>query len=231
MLTSRIVRDTSGSVLVEVTVMMSIMFVVVLGLVDLLYAFYQWNTAAKAVQVGARIAAVSDPIASGLRDVSTDVVSASLRPGSAMPAFKVTCDGASQTCACEGACTGVGLYDADAMNTIVFGRGSKGCSDADSFYHAGMCDIFERITAANVRITYTQPAAPTGLGYAGRPGGPVPTITVSLQNLPFQFFFLGDLLGFRNLQIPAMVTTVTGEDLHSCSPMLAACDSIRSAGR
>jgi len=94
-----------------------------------------------------------------------------------------------------------------------------------------MCDIFERIAPANVRIAYVQPAAPVGLGYAGRPSGPVPTITVSLQNIPFQFFFLGDLLGFRNLQIPAMITTVTGEDLHSCSPTLTACDSIRSAGR
>jgi hypothetical protein len=231
MLTRRVVRDTDGGVLVEVTVMMSIMFVVVLGLVDLLYAFYQWNAAAKAVQMGARIAAVSDPVASGLRDVSTDVVSATLRPGRAMPAFMVTCDGASRTCACEGACTGVGLYDAEAMNTIVFGRGSKACGDADSFYHAGMCDIFERITPANVKIVYTQPAAPTGLGSAGRPGGPVPTITVSLQSLRFEFFFLGDLLGFHNLHIPAMITTVTGEDLHSCSPTLAACDTVRSAGR
>jgi hypothetical protein len=231
MLTPRFVRDTSGGVLVEVTVMMSIMFVVVLGLVDLLYAFYQWNAAAKAVQVGARIAAVSDPVASGLRDVSTAVVSASVRPGSAMPAFTVTCDGASRTCACEGVCTGVGLYDAEAMDTIVFGRGSKACGDARAFYQAGMCDIFERITPANVRIAYVQPAPPVGLGYAGRPSGPVPTITLSLQNMPFQFFFLGDLLGFRNLQMPAMITTVTGEDLHSCSPSLAACDSIRSAGR
>ncbi len=228
---TRVVRDTNGGVLVEVTVMMSIMFVVILGLIDFLFLFYQWNAAAKAVQVGARIAAVSDPVASGLRDVSTAMVGASVRPGSAMPAFTVTCDGANRTCGCEGACTGFGVYDAEAMNTIVFGRGSKACGDADSFYHAGMCDIFERITPANVRIRYTQPAPPAGLGYAGRPGGPVPTITVSLQNMPFQFFFLGDLLGFRNLQIPAMVTTVTSEDLHSCSPMLAACDSIRSADR
>ena len=29
-------------------------------------ALYQWNAAAKAVEIGARIAAVSDPVASGL---------------------------------------------------------------------------------------------------------------------------------------------------------------------
>jgi hypothetical protein len=41
-----------------------------------------------------------------------------------------------------------------------------------------MCDIFSRITAANVKVVYTQ----TGLRFAGRIGGPVPTITVSLES-------------------------------------------------
>src|SRR5437016_12651214 len=117
MMILRFTRDNNGGVLVEATIMITIMFVFVLGSIDFLFLFYQWNAAAKAVQVGARIAAVSDPVASGLRDVSTAVVGASVRPGSAMPAFTVTCDGANRTCACEGACTGVGVYDAEAMNT------------------------------------------------------------------------------------------------------------------
>jgi hypothetical protein len=54
-----------------------------------------------------------------------------------------------------------------------------------------MCDIFPRIKPANVKMVYVR----TGLGYAGRPGGPMPTIAVSLQNLPFQFFFLRGLIG------------------------------------
>jgi len=65
-----------------------------------------------------------------------------------------------------------------------------------------------------------KPAAPAGLGYAGRPAGPVPTIRVSLQNMPFRFFFLGALLGFRDIQIPEVPTTITGEDLYSCSPVM-----------
>jgi hypothetical protein len=69
--------------------------------------------------------------------------------------------------------------------------------------------MFDRITPRNVVITYTQ----TGLGFAGRPGGPVPTITVQLQNIPFQFFFLGGLLGFANINIPPVTTTITGEDI------------------
>jgi hypothetical protein len=220
MMILRCTRDINGGVLVEATIMITIMFVFVLGSIDFLFAFYQWNAATKAVQVGVRIAAVSDPVAKGLNGLSASVVSASLRPGSAMPSFTVTCDGGTAICNCQGACKGVGGYDATAMQTIVFGRGSTACGDATSAYAGGMCDIFSKITPANVRIVYTQPAAPAGLGFAGRPGGPVPTIKISLQNMPFRFFFLGDLLGFRNIQIPGATTTMTGEDLYSCAPRM-----------
>jgi TadE-like protein len=227
MMVLRFTRDNNGGVLVEATIMITIMFVFVLGSIDFLFAFYQWNAATKAVQVGVRIAAVSDPVAKGLNGLSASVVSASLRPGSAMPAFAVTCDGGTAICNCQGACKAVGGYNDAAMRTIVFGRGSTACGDATSPYTAGMCDIFSKITPANVRIVYTQPAAPAGLGFAGRPGGPVPTIKISLQNMPFRFFFLGALLGFRNIQIPGAATTMTGEDLYSCSPtMRKGCSNI-----
>ena len=210
-------RDQQGSVLVEVTIMLSVTLVLVLGAIDFLLLFYQWNAAAKAVQIGARLAAVSDPVASGLNRLSQAVVSASVPPGAAMPIFVVTCDGRTSTCTCNGvnACRGIKGYDGAAMNTIVFGRGSSSCSDATSSYDAGMCDIFSRVTPANVVIVYAQ----TGLGFAGRPGGPVPTVTVSLQNLPFQFFFLSGLMGFTNLRIPALTTSITGEDLSSTAPV------------
>jgi TadE-like protein len=223
----RFIRDNNGGVLVEATIMIIIMFVFVLGSIDFLFAFYQWNAATKAVQMGVRIAAVSDPVARGLNGLSAGVVSASLRPGSAMPSFTVTCDGGTASCRCEGACKGVGGYNDAAMRTIVFGRGSTACGDATSSYTAGMCDVFSKITPANVQIAYTQPAAPAGLGFAGRPGGPAPTIKISLQNVPFRFFFLGNLLGFQNIQLPSATTTMTGEDLSSCAPtMRKGCSSV-----
>src|SRR5262244_4194580 len=207
-------RDQQGSVLVEVTIILSVTLVLVLGAIDFLLLFYQWNAAAKAVQIGARLAAVSDPVASGLNNLSQAVVSASVPPGAAMPNFVVTCDGRTATCTCNGVNACRGGYDRAAMNTIVFGRGSSSCSDAKSADVVGMCDIFPRITPANVKIVYAQ----TGLGYAGRPGGPMPTITVSLQNLPFQFFFLRGLMGFHDFQIPASTVSLTAEDLSSRAP-------------
>jgi Flp pilus assembly protein TadG len=221
----RLLRDQNGGVLVETTIMISIVLVFVLGSVDFLFAFYQWNAAAKALEIGARIAAVSNPPASGLScitttcagsdSLSTRVVSSSLHVGDTMPSFTVTCnDGGSGGCSCAGTCTGVSGYNSAALNTIVYGRGSAVCGDATNPYRTGMCDIFPRIQPANVRIVYAQ----TGLGYAGRSRGPVPTITLSLQNLTFQFFFLGGLLGFNNINIPALQTTITGEDLSSVAP-------------
>jgi Flp pilus assembly protein TadG len=207
----RIIRDSDGAVLVEVTVMMTIIFVFILGSIDFLLLFYQWNMAAKAAEIGARIAAVSDPVAAGLNQTAS---SGSL--GGSLPSFTVSCtssiaDGSAGTCTCSGTCTNVGSYTPAPMQAVVFGRGSASCTDGNSTYNVGMCDIFTRIDATNVRITYTQ----TGLGFAGRPGGVVPTITVELRNMPFQYFFLGGLLGFANINIPTVRTTITGEDLCS----------------
>jgi hypothetical protein len=213
--TLRFLRDQNGGVLVETTIMISIVLVFVLGSVDFLFAFYQWNAAAKAVEIGARIAAVSAPLANGLNSLSTGVLSPSVHLGDTMPSFTVTCnDGGGAGCSCSGTCTGVSGYNSSALDTIVHGRGSTACGDATSPYHAGMCDIFPRIQPANVKVVYAQ----TGLGYAGRNGGPVPTITVSIQNLTFQFFFLGGLLGLGDINMPGLQTTITGEDLSSVAP-------------
>ena len=206
-------RDQNGGVLVEVTIMLTVILLIIIGVVDFLFAFYQWNAATKAVEIGARIAAVSDPVAVGLDRLSA-VVSSALNPGDPMPYFSVTCDGSTTTCVCTGICTGVSGYNSSAMNNVVFGRGNSSCVTPNSSLRIGMCNIFDRIRVPNVIITYTQ----TGLGYAGSPHGPVPTITVSLQNLPFQFFFLGTLTGFNKVEIPAMTTTITGEDLSSSAP-------------
>jgi Flp pilus assembly protein TadG len=208
-------RDEVGGPLVEAAVLIPVFIVFAFGSVDFLHAFYQWTAATKAVEVGARLAAVSDPVATGLTGANNIAISAestSVLLGDPMPTFQVTCnDGGSTACTCTGSCTGFGAYSAAAMNTIVFGRGSAACNDATSYYNVGMCDIFPRITAAKVKIVYSQ----TGLGYAGRPAGAVPTITVSLQNLTFQFFFLGGVPGFANLAMPSFATTMTGEALSS----------------
>jgi hypothetical protein len=217
-LTMRLWRDQDGGPLVEAAILIPFLFVFLLGSVDFLNAFNQWNQATKAVEVGARIAAVSDPVASGLNTIpcgGDSTLCSGVSVGATMPDFQVTCDGRTQLCNCtRGTCTGMGSYTAAKMNLIIFGRESSGaCAAPTSYYTIGMCNIFPAITASNVKIVYSQ----TGLGYAGRVAGPVPTITVSLERLPFQFFFLNGLLGFANVTIPALGTTITGEALSSAS--------------
>ena len=197
-------RNENGSVLVEATLLVPFLFVFLLGSIDFLYAFFEWNMANKAVQLGARLAAISDPVSSDLSTLTG--LSDTVLPGEPMPAFTRACSSLSPTGA-TGTCTD-GTYSQAAMRRIVFGDPqATACSDTGS----GMCSLDASITPANVTITYTQ----TGLGYAGRPGGPVPTITVSLRNLPFRFFFLDALLRSADMTIPPMTTTTTGEHLSS----------------
>jgi Flp pilus assembly protein TadG len=205
---ARLSGDQDGGVLVEGTIIISLFLIFVFGSIDFLMAMYQWNSAAKAVAVGARIAAVSSPVSSDISAMTG--LDGGAAPGDSFPNFTRTCNGATASC------SNGGSFSAAALNTIVYGRSNAtACGDQTSFYDTGMCDIFSRIAPANVVITYTQ----TGLGYAGRPGGPVPTITVSLQNINFQFYFLAGLLGFGNITIPGMTTTITGEDLSSSAPL------------
>jgi hypothetical protein len=209
-----LLRDQNGAVLVELSVMMTLFLVFVLGSIDLLLMFFQWNAAAKAVALGARLAAVSDPVAVGLNNLSAAAVNASLPPGAPMPAFAVTCDGAAARCICDGACSEIGGYDAAAMNALVFGRDRESCGNASSYQSAGMCDILATIRPANIVITYRQ----TGIGYAGRPGGPAPTITISLADMPFRLFFLSGLPGFQGIRMPPLTTSITAEDMSSSAP-------------
>jgi hypothetical protein len=97
-----------------------------------------------------------------------------------------------------------------AFNLIYAGDDNL-CQGPASSGRPGMCDIFPGLPKAAVKVEYTA----TGLGYWTRPGGPVPTITVSITDHYFQFFFLSGLWGFNQIKMPDMHSTVTGEDLSS----------------
>ena len=104
------------------------------------------------------------------------------------------------TCNAPGAMQSAGTFNAANFSRIF--RGDTAVTDDDACPAlgggpaAGHVPFLSRAAAATTSSSrYTA----TGLGYQTRPGGPVPTITVSLQNVTFQFFFLGGLLGFNNI--------------------------------
>jgi TadE-like protein len=195
-------RNARGASLVEFSIIAFLFFILIGGLVDFAIGFYQWNSASKALQQGARLASISDPVDSSLKNWNGLDVSGTVA-GHAFPAFTRVCSGATQSC------SGSDGYDAVAMETIVYGRGQNTCGVIAADRTPAMCDVFKRVRPNNVIITYQQ----TGLGFAGRPGGPVPTITVELTGLTFNFVFLNGLLGFAPIPLPPMKTTATGEDM------------------
>ncbi|TPL91332.1 TadE/TadG family type IV pilus assembly protein [Mesorhizobium sp. B2-3-10] len=197
--------DRSGATMVEMAIVMPLLLTLLLGFVDFGYAFYQWNAANKAVQMGARLARISTPVASGLPSEGR-TPSNSLDVGNAVPAgtYNYVCTASTAGVAC---CS-VGAGTCQAANAV---QGSFDDIYNGSGGRSGMQKFLPNLKKSEVQIQYQA----SGLGYWTRPNGPVPTITVSITNHPFQFFFLGGLLGFGNITMPSMLSTVTGEDMKS----------------
>ncbi|MFC3321150.1 TadE/TadG family type IV pilus assembly protein [Mesorhizobium cantuariense] len=195
-----------GTTMVEMAIAMPLLLTLLLGFVDFGYAFYQWNAGNKAVQAGARLAQISTPVASGLA-LETLTQSDATKVGTAVPAntynYVCTANAAgtvSCTCGAGATCQNLTVSQT-AFDFIYSGGGGR----------AGMSLFLPNLKKSEVSIQYQA----SGLGYWTRPSGPVPTITVSIVDHPFQFFFLGALLGLGNITMPSMLSTVTGEDLKS----------------
>lgn len=213
-------KDQKGMALVEFAMVITMTLVFVGVIVDFFRMFYEWNAATKAVERGARIAAVSNPVAMGLKNLNAI---GACTPGDTYrsttsydPQLMITCDGATASCD-----NGLG-FDATAMSDIVYGRGNTSCASAAGPYNVGMCHMHARIKPANVLIKYTA----AHLGFCGRPGGPVVTVTLSLKGLKYDFLFLGGLipsLADGSSFFPKATTSVTSEDLSSCDPGANTC--------
>ncbi|MER8595913.1 pilus assembly protein [Mesorhizobium sp. M0904] len=208
----RFADSDDGAAMVEMTIVSTLLFALVLGFIDFGHAFYQWNAATKAVQLGARLASISDPIATALATAAPTTTPGAPVVAAAYGPF--VCRYTAGT----GACTNGGTFNAANFSRIFRGdtanTNDDACPPLAANQRPGMCHFFPRLRRDNVVVTYSA----TGLSYQTRLGGPVPTITVSLQNVTFQFFFLQGLMGFANLTMPSMLSTVTGEDLKSTSP-------------
>ncbi|HEV2557620.1 MAG TPA: TadE/TadG family type IV pilus assembly protein [Microvirga sp.] len=189
-----------GAAAVEFALVGPVFLLLIAGIIDFGNAFWQYNQASKAVQLGARLAAVSAPVSSDLATMTGE--DGTNKPGDPMPYFQRVCTGGT-----TGSCTG-GTYNATAMNTIVYGRGNTSCPAAVGNFPP-MCAIFPRVTPANVRVTYTQ----TGLGFVGRAGGPVPTIQVELVNVNYNFLILNGLLNFNPIPMNGIRATAVAEDM------------------
>lgn len=201
-------QEENGAVMVEMTIVMVLLLTLTLGFVDFGYAFYQWNAASKAVQAGARMASISDPVAGALTSAGTTATPGAPVEPDDFAAFVCT---STATGSCGG-------FNAASFSRIFRGdtavTNNDACPTITGSQRPGMCHFFPGLRRENVTVTYSA----SGLGYQTRLAGPIPTITVSLQDVNFRFFFLSGLLGFDDIEMPSMLSTVTGEDMRSTAP-------------
>lgn len=193
--------ETSGAAAVEFGLMGGVVILLLVGVIDFGNALWQYNEASKAVQLGVRLASVSDPVAADL--AAFDGIAAGGEPGQPMPYYERRCSGATQSC------TNGGRFDAGALQGIVFGRGNTACPAAPQNFPP-MCQILPRLRPENVAIDYVH----SGLGLAGIPGlRPSPTITVRLVNFNYEFMLLGSLLSLPAIPMSGLSASATAEDL------------------
>lgn len=189
----RLLRDQRANSAAEFALVLPLMLIMLFGIIDGCRFMWEVNRAEKATQMGARMAAVINPVAGGLN--STDFTGVGgLKVGDSIPASAVpaiTCN--NSTCTCSGCPGGLpGTYDSAAFTALV----------------ARMAAMKPDITAANVEVVYTG----SGLGYAGDPTGAdvSPLVTVRLKDLQFSPV---TALMLTNISLPSFSTTLTAEDL------------------
>lgn len=178
-------KDSSGAALTEGLIVFPLMLLSIIACVEFSYGMFQWNQAAKAMQLGARKAVVSDPLTNDFADVFAFDDSIGGTVVVADPTRQSVCVAGGDNC------------NAAALAPII----------------AFMQGFNPNITAQNLRITYQH----NGLGYEGRPGGPVVSVKFELTNLPLDLPLIGVFLNIANIVYPPFPVSATTEDLNSNS--------------
>ena len=183
------IRNQGGASLAEYVVILMLLMILTFGIMDMGYALWQWNNAEKAGQFGARLAAVSTPLAPGL---------ATFECGTAATV-------AGQSCTVGGNSFGI----VTCTNTACTGTYGFSQPEADRLL-ARMQLIFPQMEGENLIVEYED----LQLAFDGR-GSPVASVTVRIVNMNFEFLMLDALLGFTPIAMPEFRTTLTTEDLRS----------------
>lgn len=195
-----LLADRRGGSAAEFALVLPILILLLFGVIDAGRLGYEYNEAAKATQIGARYAVVTDTFAPGL--VSANYVgldpdgggaSPPLTQGDRVPASAfgaVECN--SQSCTCKTSpCPALGTFNSTNFQAMT----------------ARMRAMRATIEDADVTVTYSG----SGLGYAGDPNGMdiAPLVTVSLSNVEFRPLFLFNMVAFN---LPDFRTTLSSED-------------------
>lgn len=213
---ARFRRSESGVTLIEGLIVFPLMLTLIIGFVEFGYGIFQWEQTGRAIAVGARLAAVSDPVVPKA-DYNALAVYSGGSPGDPVPPTDVSkSPDVLLRASCIGAATaGVSLPTCVSarFDKIWFGSDST-CSLNYGGAVPGICDVNPALQKSSIVVSYTR----DGLGYVGRTSGPVVNVTVYLREAYFRTFLIGPLFKVdRLIPIPRSPVTVTGEDLASCN--------------
>lgn len=201
----RLARDRRGGSAAEYAMVVPLLLVFIFATIDGGRFMWRYNRAEKATQAGARVAAVTQFIPTGLTGtwVGATVNGTILTQGDTIPASAIgtiTCSAPAGTLGCT--CSGT---------SVASPLSCPGTVDS-----TGWAAIVSRVilmepaaTEANISVEYRG----SGLGYAGDPSGLdiAPLVTVKLTGLTFQPASLL-IFGKINYAMPVFATTLTAED-------------------
>lgn len=197
----RLLRDDSGTTLVELAIVLPVFLLLFFGLIDFGRMGAEYVMTNKATQLAARLAAVRPAACAGVPDVN---VRGTLT-GTVLPRFGTNCTAVANLCANPGTITCSGNLSNPTVAEI---------------WAATSALMPTTATPANLRFHY---AYDSKLGFLGGPY--VPVVTVEIQNLNFQFATplsgLAALAGAggaptpgATLPFPAMSVSLPAEDLN-----------------
>ena len=210
-------RDEDGGPAIEFGLIAIILIFITFSILEFGFVLYQYNSADKATQMGARFAATSWPVAAGLESVdcrtspgNTDPFGTPCQAGDNFGV--VTCT--STACTCAG-----GLCPAEITGAL---RSNGNCPGGTEFgcIVERMQGVYRFLTPANVQIIYRDipELRFKGRGYIlnqNPTGGVVPEIEVRVVNLDIPLFVAGPIIGVTTLTMPTIRSTLIGEDMNS----------------
>ena len=184
-------KDNSAASAAEFGLVLPLLMLLLFSVIDAGRFMWEYNRAEKATQAGARIAVVTDVVASSL--IGTNYVGqtfggVTLSQGDRIPASALA------TVTCDSTACSSGNYDSQAFQRIV----------------TRMQYMSPSIKPTNVVVEYRG----SGLGFAGDPDTTRPQIsplvTVKLTGMTFRPLAF---LTFAAFPMPPFATTLTAEDL------------------
>jgi len=223
--------DRRGVTMVEFAMVMGLVALLFGAIMDFGLFMYRYVSAQRGVQVAARNASLLAPVAADLRNLDwpSAYAAAGLNAGDPLLSsgaalyYDYHCSLANGSCLNDVASTFGGslALDTASLNRILYGLdfstkqvnsacrasgsvGSSGGSPPPD--ELGLCDFYKGdLTTVEVRYTFD------GAGYAYRPDGPIPRVSVVITQFQNKWIFLGGFFGSASISPGPIASSMSAQ--------------------